>query len=183
MPTPFEDECFRYQAWLKLLSEAGIPDKLRRKVSPDDIVQETFIRAIRSQSTCQADLGTPAFRGWLSTILKHVLIDTLRHYQTDKRNFELEDSVGEDLNRSAHGLERLLALDQTSPSVAAARRERHSQLAAALTCLPCDQRDVITRHYLQAIPLSQIADGRQQSMIEVTRILRHGLEALRILMV
>lgn len=163
-----------------IVADGSIPANLRSKVSPEDLVQEAYLRAFRSRESFKANITTPAFRTWLLNILRNVLIDTIREYQTDKRNIDLEASVNQMVDYSVCGIDGFFAADQTSPSMAAHRNERYSALNKALSTLPANQREVIILHHLQSLPMKEIAQLCELSLEDVTKLLRQGLRALRL---
>jgi len=54
--------------------------KLRRAVTAEDVVQDTLMAALQTQATFR---GESALRTWLTGILKHKIVDWLRHEARD----------------------------------------------------------------------------------------------------
>jgi RNA polymerase sigma-70 factor (ECF subfamily) len=167
-----------FRRYLEVLARLHLDPRLRGKLDPADIVQQTLLRA------CAA---LPELRGhapenlaaWLRTILARTLADTVKHYHRDCRDVDLEHPLQADLDRSSSGLAGWLAADQTSPSKAAQRNEELFRLADALAALPEPLREVVLRKHCRGQTLQQIADHLGRSVPAVASLLRRGLKELR----
>ena len=167
-----------FRRYLEVLARIHLDPRLRGKLDPADIVQQTLLRA------CAA---LPEWRGrapeslaaWLRQILAHTLADTVRHYHRDRRDVDLEHSLEADLDRSSSGLAGWVAAAQTSPSQAAARNEELLRLADALADLPEPLREVVILKHFRGQTLQQIADHLGKSVPAVASFLRRGLKELR----
>jgi RNA polymerase sigma-70 factor (ECF subfamily) len=167
-----------YRRYLEVLACGHLDPRLRGKLDPADVVQQTLLRA------CAA---LPDLRGrspenlaaWLRQILARTLADTVKHYHRDRRDVDLERSLEADLDGSSSGLAGWLVADQTSPSRAAARNEELLRLADALTDLPEPQREVVILKHCRGQTLQEIADRLGRTVPSVASLLRRGLEALR----
>jgi RNA polymerase sigma factor (sigma-70 family) len=71
------------------------------------------------------------------------------------------------------------AAGHTSPSQRAIRAEELLRLAGALAALPEPQRRAVELHYLQGLPLAQIATALGTTRPAVAGLLHRGLKALR----
>src|SRR5207248_8937497 len=94
---------------------------------------------------------------WLRRVLASTLADAVKHYERDKRDVRLEQSLQADLDRSASGFASWLAADQTSPSGRAERNEELLRMVAALAELPELMREVVLLKHCQAWTLPQTA--------------------------
>jgi RNA polymerase sigma-70 factor, ECF subfamily len=167
-----------FRRYLEVLARVHLDPRLRGKLDPADLVQQTLLRACAAL----ADLRDPSpesLAGWLRKILARTLADTVKHYHRDRRDVGLERSLEADLGRSSSGLAGWLAADQTSPSLAAARNEELLRLADALAELPEPQREVVILKHCRGQTLQQIADQLGRTVPSVASLLRRGLEALR----
>ncbi len=167
------------RGWLFLLAVPQLSAALRRKVDPDDIVQETMIRAHKAIVDGNAPADPLSVKAWLIQIMKNVLIDQWRHYTSDKRDLGKEKSVLVQLEQSAAGVEAWLAADHTSPSLAAQRNERIGKLAHAIQLLPADVREVVVEKHLNSNSLEEIAVMTGRTVPSVAGLLRRGLAAIR----
>jgi RNA polymerase sigma-70 factor, ECF subfamily len=169
-------EPFRH--YLLVLAKLHLDAKLRGKLDPADLVQQTLLRAYPALSQLRS--REPAVvAAWLRRILARTLADTVRHYEADKRAVNLEQSLSADLDKSASGLADWIAADHSSPSEKAERNEDLLRLADALAELPDAQREVVVLKHLQGKTLAEISTATERSIPAVVGLLRRGLEALR----
>ena len=167
-----------YRHYLLVLAKLHLDARLRGKLDPADLVQQTLLRAYPALGQLRG--REPAVvAAWLRRILARTLADTVRHYEADKRAVDLERSLSADLDKSASGLADWIAADHTSPSQRAERNEDLLRLADSLAELPDAQREVVVLKHLQGKTLAEIAEGTGQSVAAVAGLLRRGLESLR----
>jgi RNA polymerase sigma-70 factor (ECF subfamily) len=167
----------RFRAYLHLLARLHLDPRLRAKLSPSDVVQQTLLQAYQ---------GLAAFRGgegelaaWLRRILAHNLAHAVRDLGRDKRDVARERSLEEAVEASSVRLEAWLAAEQSSPSQQAARNEQVLHLAAALTELPEVQREAVVQHYWQGRSLAEIGEELGRTPAAVAGLLHRGLKQLR----
>jgi RNA polymerase sigma-70 factor (ECF subfamily) len=166
-----------YRSYLRLLTRLHLDDRLRGKVDPSDVVQQTMLRAVQGWDQFRGT--TPAERlAWLRKILAHVLANLARDLHRDKRDVAREVDPAA-LDRSSVRLEALVPAEQTSPSEGAARAELVVRLATALEELPPDQREAVARHYLLGETLAQVGAALDRSPAAVAGLLQRGLRKLR----
>jgi DNA-directed RNA polymerase specialized sigma24 family protein len=109
-----------YRDYLHLLARLQLDPRLRGKLDPSDVVQQTLVKAHQ---------GRDQFRGsrdgeqaaWLRRILANTLIDAARKYQ---RGLALQQGLNRNLDESSARLEAWLAAEQSSPSEVAGRQEQ-----------------------------------------------------------
>ena len=167
-----------FRRYLEVLARVHLDPRLRGKLDPADVVQQTLLRACAAWPEVRAR-SPEALAAWLRKILARTLADTVKHYHRDRRDVNLERSLEADLDRSSSGLLGCLAAEQTSPSLAAQRNEELLRLADVLAGLPEPQREVVILKHLRGQTLQQIADHLGRSVPSVASLLRRGLEALR----
>jgi RNA polymerase sigma-70 factor (ECF subfamily) len=161
-----------------VLARVHLDPRLRGKLDPSDVVQQTLLRAYAAWPTLK-EPERPVLFAWLRRILARTLADVVKHYDRDKRAVDLERSPEADLNRSASGMAGWLAANQTSPSQAAQRNEELLRLVDALTALPEPQREVVVLKHLRDWTLQRIAEHLGRAVPSVASLHRRGLEQLR----
>ena len=171
-----------YRDYLRLLAGLHLDPRLRGKLDPSDVVQQTLARAHEKGGQFRG--GTEAERAaWLRQILANELAAAVRrHLAAGKRDAGRERSLHAGVEDSSARLEALLAADQTSPSARAVRQEELRRLAEALAGLPEDQRRAVELHHLHGLPVEEVARTLGRSESAAGGLLRRGLKRLRELM-
>jgi RNA polymerase sigma-70 factor (ECF subfamily) len=167
-----------FRRYLEVLARLHLDSRLRGKLDPADIVQQTLLRACAALPDMRGQ-SSESLAAWLRKILARTLADTVKHYQRDRRDVDLERSLEADLDRSSSGLAAGLVADQTSPSQAAQRNEQLLRLADALADLQDPMREVVLLKHCRGQTLQEIADHIGKTVPSVASLLRRGLEALR----
>jgi len=171
-------ELERFRSYLHLLAEAKLDRRLRSKVDPSDVVQQTLLQAHRAWSqfrgTSDAELVA-----CLRQTLAHTLLHCVRDCQRSKRNVAREIPLDALFDESSVRLEKWLAAEQSSPSQSAARIEGALRLAEAVQRLPDGQRGAVVLYYWQGCTLAEIGEDLGRSTAAAGGLLRRGLENLR----
>ena len=168
-----------FRRYLTVLASVHLDPRLRGKLDPADLVQQTLLRAYAAVAELRS-AEPPVVAAWLRKILANELADSVKHFDRDKRAIDRERSLKADLDRSASGLAGWLAADQTSPSAKAANNEELLRLADALAELPERMREVVVLKHCQNWTLQDIATRIGKSVPAVASLLRRGLAQLRI---
>ncbi|HXG10967.1 MAG TPA: sigma-70 family RNA polymerase sigma factor [Gemmataceae bacterium] len=165
-----------YRDYLLLLARLHLDPRLRARLDPSDVVQETLLKAhargkqFRGQSEGQR-------LAWLRAILANTLADAVRKF--GRQHGERERSLEEAIEQSSARLEEWLADRGPSPRTQAIRQEQLLRLAAALSALPEDQRTAVELRHLQGYSMPAIGELMGRSTASVAGLLRRGLQALR----
>jgi RNA polymerase sigma-70 factor, ECF subfamily len=168
----------RFRSYLVLLARLKLERKLRGKLDPSDVVQQTLLEAHEALASFAGDnLGAQA--AWLRQILARNLANAVRDLTRAKRDVRKERSLQAALDNSASQLEGWLAADQSSPSQKLQRHERALQLAEALAQLPEAQREAVVLRHFQGRQLAEIAEQLHCTTAGVTGLLQRGLKNLR----
>src|SRR5262245_55363132 len=157
MPLTAAEALEPFRRYLEVLARVHLDPRLRGKLDPVDVVQQTLLRACTGLPDLR-DRSPEVLTAWLRQILARTLADTVKHYHRDRRDVDLERSLEADLDRSSSGLAGWLAADQTSPSRAAVRNEELLRLADALADLPEPLREVVILKHSRGQTVQQIAD-------------------------
>src|SRR5262245_17527063 len=114
----------RRRNYLHLVTRLRIGRQLRGKVDAADVVQEAFLRALEAFEQFRGETE-PEFEAWLGTILASRLEKQIRRwFGTAQRDVRRERELDAAVDSSAQALAGSLGSPLTSPSSAAARRER-----------------------------------------------------------
>jgi RNA polymerase sigma-70 factor (ECF subfamily) len=175
---PDPDRLDRFRSYLLVLARAGMDPRLRPKVDPSDVVQQTMVEAhaalARFAGTTSAELA-----GWLRQILARNLANLARDYTRAKRDVRREAGPPAAADGSDARLDALLAAGLSSPSRHLDKAEQLVRLAAALHQLPDAQREAVELRYLAGLPLGAIAEQMGKTPAAVAGLLHRGLARLR----
>lgn len=171
----------RYRTYLRQLTRLQLNSRFASKFDASDVVQECLLDAQRSVGEFRGHTEEQV-RAWLRTILKHQLANSIRDYLAQKRDVRREIAAKLDPDQSAILINRLLAADQTSPSLAVQRAEQLQQLHAALAQLPADQYQTVILKHLHGKSLLEVATIMDRSVAATGGLLKRGMHRLRQLM-
>jgi len=148
----------KYKADLLTLATALLYDK----TEAEDIVHDVFISFIKSAKKFRL---TGSLKGYLATCVAN------RARNTNKaRHIRQSDQLDEAAS---------IPSDRARPDHAAMFGERLHNLAAALTQLPYQQREVIILRMYSGLKFKQIAQMQSESINTVQGRYRYGLDKLR----
>jgi RNA polymerase sigma-70 factor (ECF subfamily) len=171
----------RYRDYLLLLARLELGSRPKAKQDASDLVQVTFLKAHQQRSRFRGR-SEGEVAAWLRRILAGALADAFRHEHRAKRNVANERSLEAALAQSSARLQACLAGNSLSPSQKAVRNEHLLHMVSALAQLPDAQREAVMLHYLQGLPLSEVAERTGKSPAAVAGLLQRGLKSLRKLM-
>jgi RNA polymerase sigma-70 factor (ECF subfamily) len=169
----------QYRPRLLAYIENSLGAALRRKVEPQDIVQETAIQALRYQP--ETDLGQRDLFGWLCQLAEQRIIDAHRKLVgSQKRAAEREVPLHAPAGPGGQDdLVDLLAASFTTPSQAFSRDQRQMQLLEALAALPEEHRTALRLRYADNLATREIARQLGKSDGAVRVLLTRALDRLR----
>lgn len=148
-----------YRNYLRLLADSQLDRKVRGRVSPSDVVQETLLQAHRDFSKFRG-VSEREFLGWLRQILLHTLYRTFeQHVKSAKRDVRCEvslEQVCRSVEQSSLRLGSILDDGKPRPSQIADRAERSVELANVLAKLSSDYRDVLVLRHFNSKTFEQI---------------------------
>jgi RNA polymerase sigma-70 factor (ECF subfamily) len=168
----------RFRHYLLVLARVQLGGRLRSRLDPSDVVQQTLLEAHRKQDQFRGQ--SPAeLAAWLRQMLAYAIADALRAHGRAKRDAARERALHAALDNSSARLEAWLAADQSSPSQRAVREEQLLHLAEALARLPEDQRRAVELKHLQGCSVAAIAQRLGRAETAVGGLLRRGMTRLR----
>ena len=171
-----------YRNYLTILAAAQLDARLRRRISPSDLVQEAMLGAYRDFATFRG--GTEReLLGWLRQILIHCLHHAYEaHVRAVRRDVRREislDEVDRSLDRSAARLANVLAHDGSSPSGQFRQRERSVEVADKLAQLRPDYREVLVLRNLQGLSFEEVAERMDRRPGAVRMLWLRAIEKFR----
>ena len=150
----------RHRARFRLLICSRLGQGLAASVDPDDILQESALRALGSMPSFEFQ-GEESFLRWLGGIAENVILDLSRKR---RRSFYLGRDVAE---------------SYPSPGRAERRNERFERLQDALADLNPDYREVIRLARIEGLSIRVVADRMGRSPNAVSILLLRALRKLR----
>ena len=138
-------------------------------VEAEDVAQDVFVRVYRGMQKAEFHRTTGEFSTWLFQVARNAALDCLRR-------------------RKRHPVESLSVVDNDGESVASAGRTAHEeaatreigeQIAAAVACLPEDQRAVLILVEYEDLSHKEIADVMHCSIKSVEGRLCRAKQTLR----
>ena len=134
-----------------------LSDRLRRRLSVADVLQEVGLAAFRGRAGFE-DRGDDAFRNWLLGIADNKLHDQLRRHDGAGMRAAAHEVSRTELTSTLAG-----AADLPSPSVAAAHSEQVERVRRAIETLPPDYREVLHLALERGLLLREVADRMGRS--------------------
>lgn len=167
-----------YREYLRMLARLQLEPRLRGKLDPSDIVQETLLKAHEKRDQFRGRTEEER-AAWLRSILANTLIDVARKYGAQGRDVAAERSLEATLHESSARLEQWLVSDASSPAHHAVREEELLRLADSLAQLPEDQRMALELKHLGGYSVEAIAQEMGRSKTAIGGLLRRGMKRLR----
>ncbi len=124
----------------------------------DDLVQDTFLEAIRSAHTFR---GESLVTTWLCAIARRRVA---RHFEAERRAFGVDDAG---------------VLDVGDTGVAEDAVDQRDEVVRALGRLPVLHRQVLVRKYLDDCPVVEIAAELGRTPVQVQSMLQRARQGLR----
>jgi RNA polymerase sigma-70 factor, ECF subfamily len=167
-----------FRDYLMILAQTQIPIEMRGRIDPSDLVQETFLCAIRGDFHRRESRTDAQTACWLRKILRCRLIDRLPGRDCEAR----VKSLNEQLDQSSRGLGNFLVADQSTPTARFRRDENAILVAKLLAHLPEAQREAVVLRHCEGWPVEKIGRHMNRPPAAVGGLLRRGMRKLRELM-
>ncbi len=171
-----------YTNYLTILATTQLDRKLRARVNPSDLVQETMLAAHRDFHAFRGD-SQPELLAWLRKILINSLHRTVAHHiKAVKRDVRREVSIEQASSRleeSAFNLTHQLAVRGDSPSQQAQAREQAIVLSNHLATLSDAYREVIIYRILQGMSFEEVSERMGRSPAACRMLFLRGLAQLK----
>jgi RNA polymerase sigma-70 factor, ECF subfamily len=173
----FDSVFHRYRGYLRFLAETKLDRRLRQKIDPSDVVQETMMQAFRAWDDLRGDSEGERL-AWLRQILIRTLLHAVRDFGRAKRDVARERPFVQVADHSSACLEAQCVADLTSPSQIAVRAEELLQVFDALDQLPEQQRLAVMAFYWHDMTLADIGHELQRTPSAIAGLIYRGVKRL-----
>ena len=144
---------------LERLVEFRLDPRLRSRVDPADVLQESYIEIARRYRDFLDDAKV-SFYVWARQITLQILIDIQRRHFGQKRTPQQEVKFNRGPNESTSGsIAQVLRSQMTSPSGVAIRAEEIQQLNLALESMDEMDREVLALRHFEHLGNSEVAEA------------------------
>jgi len=172
----------RYRNYLMLLANLQGGKRLRSRVSPSDIVQETMLKAHREFAQFRGETEKELM-AWLRQILLTSLARFVEeHLLAAKRDMRREVSIDRyaaALDQSSAAFASVLPAGGRTPSAWVQHREEAAVLADRLAELPPDYREVLVLRNIEGFSFEEVAARLDRSPGATRMLWLRALEKLR----
>jgi RNA polymerase sigma-70 factor (ECF subfamily) len=178
-PRDLGEELQQFRPYLLLLARKNMAPWLQARTSPDSVVQEVNLVALRKWDQCGSGEGER--RAWLRQILIYKILEAAN--DPDGKNFV---QLPADVEHSSACLEGVVVAQQSSVSERIIWAETRDQQLCILSDalnklreLSEDQFQVVTLHSLEGFTQVRIAAQLNMTRGKVAGLLHRGLKNLR----
>lgn len=153
------------RSYLLLQAATQLSERIRSKIAPSDVVQQTFLEV--RQGFSRFDGSTPEdFLAWIRQILENNIIDEHRRFeQTKQRLVDREQGIPAGESWNGHDI---LVDSAPTPHSEAVTREETELVDRAISQLPLDFQEVLRLRYRDELTFEQIGERIGRSA-EATR--------------
>lgn len=150
----------RHQRPLERMIEFRLDDRLRGRIDPEDVLQESFIEASKRLKE-YIDAPQVSFFVWLRQITYQTLLTVQRRHFGQKRDPRLEVNGKPEANQDATCLSIFSAFvgQLTTPSQVLMKQEQLDQLKKILADMDEMDREVLALRHFEHLSNSQIAEA------------------------
>ncbi len=165
---------------LMALISLRMSDRLKRRLDPEDVLQEVYMEALRGLDRFE-HRGPGSFYAWLAAIAVNTIRTLEDHAGAAKRDVRRDVPLAVEDTSCPRGVlsPAALAAAQTSPSQAAVRWEMFQIVCAAMEGISREERDVITLRYLQGLSTEETARTLALDPGKIYVLLSRGLARVR----
>jgi RNA polymerase sigma-70 factor (ECF subfamily) len=170
----FEQLFARYRSFLHQVIALRLDPKLRPRVDPEDVVQETQLEVFRRLGDYLERQPMP-FRVWLRKTACERLLKLREHHVAARRSVQREVPLPQ---RSSLLLAQQLLAAGSSPSQQLSRREIARRMNGALTQLPEADREVLLMRHFEGLSYEEV--GAALEIAPAAARKRYGRALLRL---
>lgn len=170
-PAALEKLIFRHYDRLARFAHGRLPTWLRRRVSVDDVLQETCTRVFRNVASFEPR-GPDAFFAWCCRIAENHIRNLVDFHRAQKRWTGTDDA-------GPGALDGVAAAAGKRPSEVAALRERAERLAACMRGLDPPHEQVVRHRYVEGHSNRSTAALMNRSERATEQLLARAVRQLR----
>jgi len=154
---------------------------LQSRELAEDVTQDTFVKAWESLHSLKSN---DAFQAWLHQIARRLCLDTLRKRAWETSVSEFNVPADQQISEDGEGeVEPFLAgvesTDSLDPEEVVIENERKRAVHEAIAQLSPPLREVVVLHYLEGLPVDEVAKILSVPIGTVLSRLARAREALR----
>jgi RNA polymerase sigma-70 factor (ECF subfamily) len=149
---------------------------VRRQDVAEELVQEVFLRVIRSSANYKQ---SAKFTTWLYTIARNICIDRARKKKNKGNEYSLDEKIGGQEGEGASYVDMLVDDGASTSHMGYERQVFMGRLKAALEQLPEEQKEVFLLKEVSGLKFREIAEVVGAPVPTVKSRMRYALEALR----
>lgn len=159
---------------VRAIIEPKIGRKHRSVLSPDDVMQVTYMEAISRMPSFTGG-GARGFLAWLIRIAENNLIDAVRGLEAAKRPNPSKRVDHRNQDDSMIAMVEAIGITVSTPSLAVAKVEVVTFIHEAVAKLPGDYARVITMYDLQGRAIEEVVQelGRSKGAVYMLRARAH----------
>ncbi len=171
-----QNELFRQlQAYLAYVADTNVEAPLRRKLSPSDVVQQSFVRAVEQLPDYRGNTSLE-FKGWLRQILINEIRQGRRVLAADKRDVRREMPLG---GEASDQQPRELIDRYSTPAALALADEQAAAVRRILQRLPENYQTVIRLRNWEELSFEVIGARMNLSTSGAAKVWYRALVAVR----
>jgi RNA polymerase sigma-70 factor, ECF subfamily len=160
--------------YLLLVANRELTAELRAKVSPSDVLQETFLIAQRKIASFEGKSDAELL-AWLRAILLNKIQTVQQKFLGVQARDVRREVLIDFLSSSQNGL----PADVDSPSCCAMAAERSATIDEILSHLPCEYEKVLMLRYWEQLSLEEIAQRMNRSTDAVQKLWFRAVERMK----
>lgn len=166
---------------LRALIQARLSTRTKSRISPDDVIQDVWIKAHRDLKYFRAD-GPRSVERWLISLTQNSLLAAIKSEMRLKRGGAEQFANCPERGRSFADFFGKVLFPGRTPSGEAAIVEASNAIRAGLEGLPAARREVLTMRYIDEKTCEEIAMQTGRTLSAVNALIYHGLRQLQGLM-
>lgn len=163
-----------YRPRISVLLHYKLPQEHRFGIDIEDLVQDLFIKALDRMGTFEYR-GPGSFFSWLASLSDKVILDHLRHYSREKRDYRKNtrfQTIGNPAIDEAFQ-------NNPTPTQCFLRQEREMRLIEVLDDLPEHERDLIYMAKIEGLATSEIAEKLNKTPASIYLSIHRILKKLK----